>query len=149
LGFRPPAILATLALNLLYQFWLHTRWIPKLGVLEWVFNTPSHHRFHHACNREYLGEARMGANYGGVLITFDRLFGTFVPERAGVPCRYGLTTPLRSYNPLHIALHEWIAMGQELLAARSWRERLRVVVGPPTGGRASITTAQSASPSTQ
>jgi sterol desaturase/sphingolipid hydroxylase (fatty acid hydroxylase superfamily) len=147
LGFRPAAILATVALNLLYQFWLHTQWVPKLGVLEWAFNTPSHHRVHHACNREYLGET-LGANYGGVLIIFDRLFGTCVPERPGIPCRYGLTRPLHSYNPLYIAFHEWIAMAQELLAARTWRERLRVMVGPPTGARASTATAQSASPST-
>jgi sterol desaturase/sphingolipid hydroxylase (fatty acid hydroxylase superfamily) len=148
LGFKPSAILAALALNLLYQFWLHTRWIPRLGVLEWILNTPSHHRVHHACNREYLGEAHMGANYGGVLIIFDRVFGTFVSERADVPCRYGLTTPLRSYNPLYIAFHEWVAIARDLAGARNWRERLRAVVGPPTGRRASITAAGSAPPST-
>jgi sterol desaturase/sphingolipid hydroxylase (fatty acid hydroxylase superfamily) len=148
LGFMPSAILAALALNLLYQFWLHTRWIPKLGVLEWVLNTPSHHRVHHACNREYLGETHMGANYGGVLIIFDELFGTFVSERADVPCRYGLTTPLHSYNPLYIAFHEWIAIAQDLLGARNWRERIRVMVELPTAHRASIAATASAPPST-
>jgi sterol desaturase/sphingolipid hydroxylase (fatty acid hydroxylase superfamily) len=147
LGFAPSVILAALALNLLYQFWLHTRWIPKLGALEWILNTPSHHRVHHACNREYLGEAHVGANYGGVLIVFDRFFGTYVSERADVPCRYGLTTPLHSYNPLYIAFHEWIAIARDLLGARNWRERIRVLVELPTGRRASITAA-SAPPST-
>jgi sterol desaturase/sphingolipid hydroxylase (fatty acid hydroxylase superfamily) len=131
LGFPPTAVLAAVALNLLYQFWLHTRWIPKLGPLEWLFNTPSHHRVHHACNREYLGRHERGANYGGMLILFDRMFDTFVAERDDVPCRYGLVKPLRSYNPLYIALHEWLAIGRDLIAARSWRDRFHFVCGPP------------------
>jgi sterol desaturase/sphingolipid hydroxylase (fatty acid hydroxylase superfamily) len=138
LGFSPQAVLGAIALNLLYQFWLHTRWIPKLGMMERLLNTPSHHRVHHACNREYLGAHHTGANYGGVLIIFDRLFATFVAERADIPCRYGLTTPLRSYNPLYIALHEWIAIARDLVGARDWRERLHVVLGPPPGGPASL-----------
>jgi hypothetical protein len=83
-----------------------------------------------------------------VLIIFDRVFRTFVAERADVPCRYGLTTPLRSYNPVYIAFHEWVAIARDLAGARNWRERLRAVVGPPTGRRASITAAASAPPST-
>jgi sterol desaturase/sphingolipid hydroxylase (fatty acid hydroxylase superfamily) len=132
LGFPPAAVFATLAINLLYQFILHTTWIPKLGWYEYVFNTPSHHRVHHASNAEYLD-----ANYGGVLIVFDRLFGTFVEERADLPCVYGLTKPVNSYNPIYIALHEWIAMGRDVWQARSWRERVLRVVGPPgwTPGR--------------
>jgi sterol desaturase/sphingolipid hydroxylase (fatty acid hydroxylase superfamily) len=131
LGFPPGAVIGVLAINLLYQFWLHTRWIPKLGWFEWLFNTPSHHRVHHACNREYLGPDGMGANYGGILIIFDRCFGTFVAERADVPCRYGLLKRLSSYNPLYVALHEWIAMGRDVAAARSWRDRFQYVFGPP------------------
>src|SRR4029077_1803967 len=73
LGFEPNAVLTALFLNLLYQFWLHADWIPKLGWLEYVLNTPSAHRVHHARNPEYLD-----ANYGGVLIVFDRLFGTYI-----------------------------------------------------------------------
>jgi hypothetical protein len=84
-----------------------------------------------ACNREYLSSDHFGANYGGILILFDRLFGTFVAERYDVPCRYGLVKPLFSYNPVHIALHEWMAMGRDLIAARNWRERFRYVFGPP------------------
>jgi hypothetical protein len=81
---------------------------------------------HHAANPEYLDR-----NYGGIFIVFDRLFGTFVSERDDVPCRYGLVTPLRSNNPLIIAFHEWAALARDLWRARSWRERLMCVVGPP------------------
>lgn len=126
LGFPPNAALASVALNLLYQFWLHAPWMPRLGPLEWVLNTPTHHKVHHASNTEYLD-----CNYGGVLIVFDRLFGTFVDERADVPIRYGLTTPLRSHNPLRIAFHEWLNLGRDLWAARGWRARLLTVFGPP------------------
>lgn len=131
LGFRPRAVLATLALNLLYQFWLHSDWLPKLGPLEWLFNTPSHHRVHHACNPEYLGMRRLGANFGGMLIVFDRLFGTFVPQREDLACRYGLVKPLRSHNPLDLAFHEWIAMARDIGAASNWRERLLYLFGSP------------------
>jgi sterol desaturase/sphingolipid hydroxylase (fatty acid hydroxylase superfamily) len=126
LGFPPPAVFATLSLNLLYQFWLHTDWIPKLGPLEYVLNTPSHHRVHHAANPDYLD-----ANYGGVLIVFDRLFGTFVAERADLPCRYGLVEPLRSNNPAFISVHEWLNLARDLTRARSWRERWFYLFGPP------------------
>ncbi len=129
LGFPPAAVLATVTLNLLYQFWLHATWIPKLGPLEWVLNTPSHHRVHHGSNAEYLD-----CNYGGVLIVFDRLFGTFVEERADLPPRYGLVKPLRSYNPVWIALHEWVAMGRDLMRARSAGALWRAVLGPPRSG---------------
>ena len=126
LGFAPDAVFATLSLNLLYQFWLHTEWVPRLGWLEYVLNTPSHHRVHHASNADYID-----ANYGGVLIVFDRLFGTFVAERDDLPCRYGLTTPLVSHNPVRIAFHEWLNMANDLRQARSWREGIGFVLGPP------------------
>lgn len=126
LGFPPKAVLVTLALNLLYQFWLHAEWVPKLGWLEYVLNTPSHHRVHHASNPEYVDR-----NYGGVLIVFDRLFGTFAEERADLPCRYGLTRPLVTNNLLTIEFHEWLAMGRDLLAARSVRDVWNAVFGPP------------------
>ena len=119
LGFPPTAVVATLSVNLLYQFWLHADWIPKLGWLEYVLNTPSHHRVHHAANLDYLD-----ANYGGVLIIFDRLFGTFVEERAGLPCRYGLVKPITVYNPVAIAFHEWRAIARDVLKARSPSEVL-------------------------
>ncbi|CAN7261306.1 sterol desaturase family protein [Pseudorhodoferax sp. LjRoot39] len=129
LGFSPLAVMATLAANLLYQFWLHAPWMPRLGPLEWVLNTPTHHKVHHASNPEYLD-----CNYGGVLIVFDRLFGTFVDLRADVVPRYGLTTPLYSHNPVRIALHEWGKLARDLWATRGWKARLATVFGPP-GGR--------------
>jgi sterol desaturase/sphingolipid hydroxylase (fatty acid hydroxylase superfamily) len=126
LGFPPVAVFAVLTLNLLYQFMLHATWIPKLGWLEYVLNTPSHHRVHHAANLEYLD-----ANYGGVLIVFDRLFGTFVAEREDLPCRYGLVKPLRSNNPFVFNFFEWGALLRDLRHGRSWRERAVYLFGPP------------------
>jgi sterol desaturase/sphingolipid hydroxylase (fatty acid hydroxylase superfamily) len=126
LGFAPGPVFIAGGFGLLYQFWIHTEWIPKLGWLEYVLNTPSHHRVHHAANVEYLDR-----NYGGILIVWDRLFGTFVSERDDVPCRYGLVTPLRSNNPVIIAFHEWAALARDIWRARSWRERLMCVIGPP------------------
>ncbi|HWI25409.1 MAG TPA: sterol desaturase family protein [Stellaceae bacterium] len=126
LGFPPVAVFAVLSLNLLYQFMLHATWIPKLGWLEYVLNTPSHHRVHHASNPLYLD-----ANYGGVLIVFDRLFGTFIPERDDMPCRYGLVKPLLSNNPVLFNFFEWRALARDLGQARSWRERVLYLFGPP------------------
>jgi sterol desaturase/sphingolipid hydroxylase (fatty acid hydroxylase superfamily) len=126
LGFAPRVVFATLTLNLLYQFWLHATWIPKLGWMEHVFNTPSAHRVHHAANLDYLD-----ANYGGVLIVFDRLFGTYKPERADLPCRYGLVQPQTSYNPLRVELDEWRKLGRDLLAARSLGALLGHLFRPP------------------
>jgi sterol desaturase/sphingolipid hydroxylase (fatty acid hydroxylase superfamily) len=127
LGFTPLIVALAVAANLLYQFWLHTTWIPKLGTFfEWWFNTPSHHRVHHGRNPEYLD-----CNYGGVLIVFDRLFGSFVEERADLPPQYGLTTPLTTHNPIRIAFHEWIHLARDLRAATGWRKRARAIFGPP------------------
>ena len=131
LGLSPAAVFAAFGINLLYQFWLHAPWMPRLGALEWVLNTPTHHTVHHASNAEYLD-----CNYGGVLIVFDRLFGTFVELRDDVPPRYGLTTPLRTHNPLRIATHEWVNLARDLRQAEGWRARLAMVFGPP-GGRPS------------
>ena len=124
LGFPPAMFLATAALNTLYQFWIHTRLIGRLGPLEWVFNTPSHHRVHHGANVEYLDR-----NHAGILIVWDRLFGTFEPERARV--RYGLTKNIHTFNPLRIAFHEWAAIACDALRPASWRARLGYVFAPP------------------
>jgi sterol desaturase/sphingolipid hydroxylase (fatty acid hydroxylase superfamily) len=127
LGFAPVAVFATLAVNLLYQFWIHAAWIPRLWwPIEWVFNTPAHHRVHHASNHEYLD-----CNYGGVLVVFDRLFGSLVEEQPGNSPRYGLTTPLSTYNPLRVALHEWINLGRDLRQARDLKACARALFGPP------------------
>lgn len=128
LGFTPLVVSVALAVNLLYQFWLHTTWVPKLGRwFEWVFNTPSHHRVHHGSNPEYLD-----CNYGGVVIVFDRLFGSFVEERDDLPPRYGLTTPLLTRNPLRIAFHEWLNLARDLGAARSAADVWRALFAPPS-----------------
>ncbi len=127
LGFEPIAIAITIAFNLIYQFWIHTELIPKLGVLEWVLNTPSHHRVHHGSNPTYIDR-----NYGGVLIIFDRLFGTFTAEKPDLPPIYGLTHPLQSYNPVTIAFHEWFRLFQDLIKAQTWRDRCWTLLGRPT-----------------
>lgn len=131
IGFHPLAVSGMLALNLAYQFWLHTDLVGRLGPFEWILNTPSHHRVHHASNPEYVDR-----NYGGILIVWDRLFGTFAPERTGVPIVYGLVHPLKSRNILQILFHEWLAMARDVYAAASWRERLQLLFGRPgAGGR--------------
>ncbi|HEY6453004.1 MAG TPA: sterol desaturase family protein [Steroidobacteraceae bacterium] len=134
LGFSPLAVGAVMAINLSYQFWLHTDILGTFGPLEWVFNTPSHHRVHHASNREYLDR-----NYGGMLIIWDRLFGTFAAEQPQTPIRYGLVHPTGSLNPVRIAFHEWIAMARDVGRADCWRERLIQLFGPP--GRSLAATA--------
>jgi sterol desaturase/sphingolipid hydroxylase (fatty acid hydroxylase superfamily) len=126
LGFPPKVVFAMLQLNLLYQFWIHATWIPRLGCLEYVLNTPSAHRVHHAANLEYLD-----ANYGGVLIVFDRLFGTYRAERDDLPCRYGLVKPLTSYNPLRVEFQQWLQLGRDLAGARSLRALAGTVLMPP------------------
>lgn len=126
LGVRPEAVLAILSFNLMYQFWLHNTWMPKLGWLEYVFNTPSAHRVHHASNLDYLD-----ANYGGVLIVFDRLFGTYVAERADEPCRFGLVTPTRSRNPFVVELEHWASLARDVATARDAWTAIRFVLLPP------------------
>ncbi len=127
LGFTPETVLTALFLNLLYQFWIHADWIPKLGWLESVLNTPSAHRVHHARNPEYLD-----ANFGGVLIVFDRLFGTYVPERDDLPCDFGLVSPaVSSRNPFVLNFGPWVGLAKDLATARSAREVWMYLVGAP------------------
>jgi hypothetical protein len=120
-------VLTALFLNLLYQFWLHADWIPRLGWLEYVFNTPSSHRVHHARNPEYLD-----ANFGGVLIVFDRLFGSYVEERADLACDYGLVSPTASSrNPFMLNVQPWIGLAKDVASARSPLEAFMYLFGPP------------------
>jgi len=124
LGF-PPVMFATLvAFNTLYQFWIHTRAIGRLGPLEWVFNTPSHHRVHHARNPEYIDR-----NHGGTLIVWDRLFGTFRREEQEPV--YGITRPLASWNPLWANLHYWCELREKLRRIRRGSDRLRLLLARP------------------
>ena len=117
LGFDPRAVMLTYAASLLYQFWLHTEAVGKLGFLERFMNTPSHHRVHHAVEPEYLDR-----NYGGVLIIWDKLFGTFAPERDGAPITYGLVRQIDTLNPVKIAFAEWVAMARDVRSARTLGE---------------------------
>lgn len=126
LGFPPAMVVMFQAISLIYQFWIHTEVIDRMGPLEAVLNTPSHHRVHHATNPRYLD-----ANYAGVLIIWDRMFGTFVGERTDDAPRYGLVHNLGTFNPLRIALHEWAGIGRDLKRAKSWRARLGYLFGPP------------------
>ncbi|HRH17388.1 MAG TPA: sterol desaturase family protein [Aquabacterium sp.] len=102
LGFSPETVLLSYGVNLVYQFWIHTDLVPKLGWLEGILNTPSAHRVHHAANVEYLD-----ANYGGTILLFDRLFGTYTPEKDDVKIRYGLVKQVTTYSALTICLFEW------------------------------------------
>ncbi|MBX2797139.1 MAG: sterol desaturase family protein [Myxococcales bacterium] len=128
LGFHPVMLGFVAALNALYQFWIHTEAIGKLpGPIEAIFNTPSHHRVHHARNARYLD-----ANYAGTLIIWDRLFGTFIPEDETEPCRYGLVKNLATFNPVRIALHEWVGIASDVTRrGLSLWQRLAYVFGPP------------------
>jgi sterol desaturase/sphingolipid hydroxylase (fatty acid hydroxylase superfamily) len=127
IGFPPVMVVGLLGANLIYQYMLHTEAVGKLSnPIEYVFNTPSHHRAHHASDSAWLDR-----NYGGVVIVFDRLFGTFAKEPDGGGLTYGLTTPIRSNNPVRIALNQWIVMGRALRAARTWRRRWTVMFGRP------------------
>lgn len=126
LGWPPLAVAVLLGLNLQFQFLLHTEAVGKLGVLEWVLNTPSHHRVHHASNPRYLDR-----NFGGVLIVYDRLFGTLALEDPADPPRYGLTHPLRSRNPVRLALGEWLRMARELRQVAAPRDAWRILFGRP------------------
>jgi len=126
LGLNPLAVSAMLGINLMYQFWLHTDLVGRLGPLEWILNTPSHHRVHHASNPEYLDR-----NYGGIVIIWDRLFGTFAEEKADTKIIYGLVHPVGTLNPLRIAFAGWVAMARDAARAHTWRERLRQLFGRP------------------
>ncbi len=106
LGFHPLYTAFVYGFNLVYQFWIHTETIGKMPPwFEAVMNTPSHHRVHHATNPRYLD-----ANYAGTLIIWDRMFGSFVPELAHEPPRYGIVRNIATFNPLKVAFHEWVAM---------------------------------------
>ena len=127
LGFPPIMIATEKGISLIYQFWIHTETIRRLPApIEAVFNTPSHHRVHHARNPRYLDR-----NYAGILIIWDRMFGSFEPERDEEPCRYGVVKNLGDFNLLRAAFHEWAALGQDLLRARSPGHVLGYLFGPP------------------
>jgi len=122
--FSPVQIATAYGINLLYQFWIHTELIGRLGPLERVFNTPSHHRVHHGANVQYLDR-----NYAGILILWDRWFGSFEPEREHV--RYGLTKNIESFAPVYAAFHEFGAVFRDACRADSLRAALGFLLQPP------------------
>ncbi len=124
-GFEPYMVFLAQAWSLIYQFWIHTERIRKLPRwLEWFLNTPSHHRVHHGVNEQYLDR-----NYGGILIIWDKLFGTYEPE--GERVRYGLTSQLRTFRPVRVAFHEYIAMWHDMKRASGLRNKLGVIFRGP------------------
>ena len=118
LGFPPAMTLRASEYNLFYQFWIHTEAIDRLPAsVEAVLNTPSHHRVHHGANPQYLDR-----NYGGILVTWDKIFGTFEPELRRV--KYGLTKNIQTFNPLRIEGHEFIATARDVLKAKGWKNKV-------------------------
>jgi sterol desaturase/sphingolipid hydroxylase (fatty acid hydroxylase superfamily) len=125
LGLEPWVIMTCGGFNLIYQFWIHTETVDRLPrALEFVFNTPSHHRVHHGSNPQYLDR-----NHGGILIVWDRLFGTFEPEVE--PVRYGLVKNVQSFNLWTIFAHEFVAIAKDAWRAPRLGDKLRYVFGDP------------------
>ena len=127
LVFDPAMVFFASAINLVYQFWIHTEVVGRMPRwFEAVMNTPSHHRVHHATNPRYLDK-----NYAGMFIIWDRMFGTFEPERDDEPCRYGIVKNLGSFNVLWTAFHEWIGIAKDVWHAPTWAARWNYIARPP------------------
>ena len=128
IGFHPLMIFTQMSIGLLYQYWIHTELIYKMPRwFETVFNTPSHHRVHHGSNPLYLDR-----NHAGIFIVWDKLFGTFQPELKDEKVIYGLTSNIKTYNPLKIAFHEWIAVFKDALTAKTtFVNKLKYFIKPP------------------
>ena len=127
IGFAPMMIFIMLTISLVYQFFQHTELVRKLPKpIEWIFNTPSHHRVHHGSNIKYLDQ-----NHAGILIIWDRLFGTFQEEDDKEPVKYGITTNIHTYNPFKIASHEYINLCHDVKRAKSFKDKLRYIFMPP------------------
>ena len=128
IGFHPAMVLFVGGLNLIYQFWIHTEAIGRMPRwFEAVMNTPSHHRVHHGRNARYLD-----ANYAGVFIIWDKMFGTFVPELEEEKPDYGLVQNIGTFNPIRVAFHEWVSVFRDLFKpGLSLRQRLMYAVAPP------------------
>jgi alkylglycerol monooxygenase len=126
LGFPPQLFVMVALIDLLYQFWIHTEQVGSLGIFDRIFASPSNHRVHHGANSEYVDR-----NYGGLLILWDRLFGTFQPELAAVPVVYGTRDPLHSWNPLWANLHTYWTLALDSARAAAWHDKLLVWLRPP------------------
>lgn len=123
-GIRPSLVASAYNWNLLYQYWVHTETIERIGAAEEVMSTPSHHRVHHGSNKQYLDR-----NHGGIFIVWDRLFGTF--EREDERVKYGLTKNINTYNPVRVAALEYTIMANDIAASDNWRDRLSFVLRGP------------------
>jgi len=126
IGFHPVMVVMQMSISLIYQYWIHTELIKKMPKwFEAIFNTPSHHRVHHATNPQYLDR-----NHAGIFIIWDRLFGSFEPE-VEKPI-YGLTTNINTYNIFRVAFHEWIAMLSDVFSSKtSISNKLKYLLKPP------------------
>lgn len=125
LGIPPWMVFASFSVNLIYQFWVHTERIDRLWrPVEFVFNTPSHHRVHHGMDPEYLDK-----NYAGIFILWDRIFGTYQDELFRP--HYGLTKQVDTFNIWKLQTHEYVAIGRDVRAAQRWRDKLGYAFGPP------------------
>ena len=121
LGVPGEVFITVAGVNLVYQFWVHTEHIGHLGFLEKIFITPMNHRIHHAKNKEYID-----ANYGGVFIIWDRMFGTYNPQRPDIKPVYGTATPLNSWNPLWANFQVFSIMIKDTIKTKSWKDKIRV-----------------------
>jgi sterol desaturase/sphingolipid hydroxylase (fatty acid hydroxylase superfamily) len=128
IGFHPATVALAFSINLFYQFWIHTEAVDRMPRwFEWLLNTPSHHRVHHASNPRYLD-----ANYAGVFMIWDRLFGSFVAEEANERARYGLVKNLGTFNPVRIALHEYVGIARDQIRQNlTLKHRIGYFFGPP------------------
>ena len=128
IGFHPGMIIFQMSISLLYQFWIHTELIQKMPKwIELFFNTPSHHRVHHGSNPIYLDK-----NHAGILIIWDKLFGTFQPELKSEKVQYGLVVNIKTYNPIFIAFNEWGALFKDLNTKNiSVKDRIKYLYKPP------------------
>jgi len=124
LGFNPLIMLTMGSLATIYGFWTHTEHIGKLGILEWIFVTPSHHRVHHGSDIEYIDH-----NYSNVFIIWDRMFGTFVPETK--PVTYGLINNINTFNPLKIVFHEWVSLFEDIKQSNKFITTINYILKPP------------------
>jgi len=127
IGFEPTVVLIVVACNLAFQFFVHTETVGKLGWVEKIFNTPSHHRVHHAINAGYIDR-----NFAGVLIIWDKMFGTYVEEDENKPCRYGIIGQLATNNPLVISFHQWQHMFGQAYRAKGAKATLKALFSYPT-----------------
>ncbi|MFD1216868.1 sterol desaturase family protein [Microbulbifer celer] len=118
IGMPPEVLITAGAIDLIYQFWVHTQKFPKVQWMEWILVTPSNHRVHHAQNRVYVDR-----NYGGVLIVWDRLFGTYQEELEHEPCIYGVRKPLNTFDPLAANLQHFKRMWLDAVYTKSWKEK--------------------------